>query len=74
MDTKRNENQRTRYLSIRLNPQERHAMDILSIREGLPLSDLARNILREGMEARGIKTLGLLDLLYGEGVKDGQPR
>lgn len=75
MNTKTYDTQRKRFLSIRLNSQERHALDVLSIREGLPLSDLARTILREGMEARGVKTLGLLDLLYQEGAQNAdQPK
>jgi hypothetical protein len=68
---------RNLYLSCRLSEQERHALVVLANREGLPISDLTRTLIREGLEARGVKTVGLLDLLFEEveeDVQDDQPR
>jgi hypothetical protein len=73
MNIKKTKNLRNVYLSCRLNEQERRALDVMSAREGMPLSDLTRTLIREAMEARGVKTLGLMDLLYQGEAQNADP-
>ena len=60
---------RPRKLNIRLSPEERRALEILAAREGRKLSELARELLRSAIEAKGIQVTGLIDLLYLEVTK-----
>lgn len=55
---------REKRLDIKLSKQERQALEILCIREGRTLSELARELLRTGIEARGLQPVGLVNLLY----------
>lgn len=57
---------REKRLDIRLSPEERRALEILAIREGRKLSELARELMRSAIEARGVQVVGLIDLLYPE--------
>lgn len=61
---------REKRLDIKLSPEERRALDILAAREGRTLSELARELLRSAIEARGLQVTGLLDLLYHEVKND----
>jgi SOS response regulatory protein OraA/RecX len=61
---------RIKRINLRLSEQERRAMEIIAQREGQGLSELTRKLIREGIEKRGLQTVGLVDLLYREGVKD----
>ena len=55
---------RDKRLDIKLSPEERRALEILAAREGRTFSELARELLRSGIEARGLQVVGLVDLLY----------
>jgi hypothetical protein len=55
---------RDKRLDIKLSPEERRALEILSVREGRTLSELARELLRSAIQARGLQVLGLIDILY----------
>jgi hypothetical protein len=55
---------REKRLDIRLSPEERRALEILAAREGRKLSELARELLRSSIEARGLQVVGLMDVLY----------
>ena len=55
---------RDKRLDIKLSPEERRALEILAAREGRTFSELARELLRSSIEARGLQVVGLIDLLY----------
>lgn len=61
---------RNKRLDIMLSPEERRALEILAAREGRTLSELARELLRSAIEARGLQVTRLLDLLYREVKND----
>ena len=55
---------RTATLNLRLHPGERRALELLTIREGRgTLTDTVRALIREGIERRGLNTLGLVHIL-----------
>ncbi len=53
---------RTRKLEIRLTPAEREAIEIMARRHGQGISELARTLIREAIEARGMP-IGLVNLV-----------
>jgi len=61
---------REKRLDIRLSQQEHKAIEILAAREGRKLSELARELIRSSIEARGMQTVGLINLLYKGEAKD----
>jgi hypothetical protein len=65
---------RNRRLDIRLSAEERRALEILSVREGRILSELARELLLSAIETRGVQVVSLINLLYPEGKNEQRSR
>jgi hypothetical protein len=63
---------KTATLNLRLHPGERHALELIGQREGLGLSDAARRLIREGIERRGLTTIGLAQILGDAGFQNEQ--
>jgi len=57
---------RTKRVNLRLSEQECQELKILATREGRNLSELARELLRDAMEARTLKTFGAIFPFYKE--------
>lgn len=53
---------RTRKLEIRVSPQEREAIELLAHRAGQCISEVARTLIREAIEARGMP-IGLVEIM-----------
>lgn len=49
-------------ITFRATPGEKQAVLIMAKREGIPMTELVRMLIREGADKRGLNVLGLLDL------------
>lgn len=58
------------FMTIRISPKERKVIELLSVQEDRNLSELLRELIREGAERRGIQAVGLVDLQSTEGRQD----
>jgi replicative DNA helicase len=63
---------RNKRLDIKLSLEERRALEILAAREGQGISELARTLIREAIEKRGVQAIGLINLLYPDEVENEQ--
>lgn len=66
-----NEKARAERFTFRLTHKEKRALKIMATRENLLPGEFIRMLIREGAERRGIKSIGLIEFLYG-GEKYGQ--
>ena len=58
-------------IAVRLNNTGKKALDSLSQCEGIRMSETVRLLLREGLKARGIKSLSCAEFLMPAGVENG---
>jgi hypothetical protein len=50
-----------RYLNVRLYQPEHSVLELMAAREGLKMSEMMRELIREGAKNRGIHDIGILD-------------
>jgi hypothetical protein len=53
---------RREFIHFRVTPKEKQALEVMATYEGRSPSEMMRELLREGVNNRGLKAIGLIDL------------
>ena len=68
------ENNREKRISFRVTANERAALEMLAARENRDLSEMCRELVREGAARRGLPVMGLVRIMGFAEVANARPQ